>query len=80
VWQENEKIIDLFSEDVSVARLGKATVKWELTAEDLGGVDISPGQRRNYMVRINCGEVERKIIVSYYYSEFPLFPKPEPVR
>jgi len=80
VWQENEKVIDLFSQDISVARFDEVTVEWILARGDLGDTYPEANESINYTVRINRGDVERRIIVSYYYSEFPLFPKPEPVR
>ncbi len=80
VWQENEKVIDLFSHDISIARLDEATVEWTLSRDDLDATGLAADERREYTVRINRGDTERRIIVSYYYSEFPLFPKPEPVR
>lgn len=80
VWQENEKVVDLFSQDVSIARLDEATVEWMLLSDDLGDTGLAADERREYTVRINRGDVERRIIVSYYSPEAPLFPKPAPVR
>ena len=87
VWQENEKIIDLFSEDVSVARLDGTTVKWTLSSDELKDDVSVPGELSEYTVRINRGEVERRVVVSYYYpypypypEGVPPPPKPEPVR
>ena len=84
LWQENEKVIDLFSEDVSIARLDGATVKWTLSSDELKDDVSVPGERSEYTVRINLGEVERRVVVSYYYPypypEVPSPAKPEPVR
>lgn len=80
VWQENKKVVDLFSQDVSIARLDEATVEWTLLSDDLYDTDFEVNERRDYTVRINRGDVERRITVSYSSSEIPLFPKPAPVR
>jgi hypothetical protein len=80
VWQENEKVIDLFSQDVSIARLDEATVEWILVKDDLGDTDLETSERTQYTIRINRGDVERRIKVDYYSPEVPLFPKPVPVR
>jgi len=80
VWQENEKVLDLFSQDVSIDRLDDVTVEWILSRDDLDDTDFELNERREYTVRINREDVERRIIVSYYYSESPLIPKPVPVR
>lgn len=80
VWQENEKVVDLFSQDVSIARLDEATVEWTLLSDDLYDTDFEVSERREYTVRINRGDVERRIVVAYYSSEVPLLPKPAPVR
>jgi len=80
VWKEKEKIVDLFSQDVSIDQLDNVTVGWILSRDDLDDIDFEINERRNYTVRINRGDVERRIIVSYYYTEFPLIPKPVPVK
>ena len=68
VWQENEKLIDLFSEDKSIEPFEKVTVEWTLSTEDLG-VSFEPGGYAQYTVRIGYGEVERRVIVDFYYPE-----------
>ncbi len=76
VWQENEKVADLFSQDVSIARLDDATVEWTLAKEDIGYTDPTPNTRVNYTVKINRDDVEREIIVSFYNPEGIIVPKP----
>ena len=68
VWQENEKLIDLFSEDRSIESFDKVTVEWTLSTEDLD-VSFEPGGYAQYTVRISYGEVERRVIVDFYYPE-----------
>ncbi len=74
VWKENEKIDDLFSGDVSIGRFGKAVVEWPLSSEELPG--LIPGWPAQYTVKINLGDIERKIILDLNYPEAPLTPQP----
>jgi hypothetical protein len=75
VWKENEKVFDLFSGDVSIDRFGKEMVKWSLATEELPG--LTPGWPAQFTVKINRGDIERKIIIDLYYPEAPAVPKPE---
>jgi hypothetical protein len=75
VWQENEKVVDLFSGDVSIGRFGKEMVTWSLATEELPG--LTPGWPAQYTVKINRGDIERKIILELNYPEAPAVPKPE---
>lgn len=77
VWRENEKVLDLFSGNISASPFGKATVEWRLSSDDLG--ITAPTQ---YTVRINHGDIERRIIVDFYsLEESPYFiPKREVPR
>ena len=80
VWREDEKLIDLFSQDVSVRPFGETVVEWTLLSEDLGSAAPATGESREYTVRVNRGDVERRIIMSFYnpkespFSE-PVFPQ-----
>ncbi len=76
VWQESEKIADLFSGDVSIDRLEDTTVEWTLAKEDIGYSDPTPATSVNYTVKINRDDVERRIIVSLYNPEGIIVPKP----
>jgi len=71
VWQQNEKIIDLLSEDLSVDSFNEATVEWQLSTTALENTDFNgPTEQNQYTqctVRINHGETERRIIVEFYY-------------
>jgi len=78
VWQENEKVFDLFSEQKSMGPFDKATMEWTLSTEDLG--QPVPGTSSQYTVRITYGEVARKIVVDFYYpGEYPVPPEVVPV-
>jgi len=74
VWKENEKVDDLFSGDVSIGRFGKEVVEWSLATEELPG--LIPGWPAQYTVKINLGDIERKIILDLYYPEAPPTPQP----
>ena len=83
VWKSGVKIMQLLDEHVSVSPFEAVTVDWKLRTEDLGEVDLEAGQSREYTVLIDLGEIERKIIVSYYvpmpgYTEKGPMPIPAP--
>ena len=79
LWQENEKIIDLFSEDVSIARFDEIEMEWTLPSEHLPDADVRADGYEEYSVKIARGDVERRVIVNYYYGESvpPFKPMPE---
>ena len=79
LWQENEKIIDLFSEDVSIARLDEIEMEWTLLSENLPEAARADGSEE-YSVKISRGDVERRVIVNYYYYGEGVPPRPMPVR
>ena len=84
LWQENEKIIDLFSEDVSIARFDEIEMEWALLSESLPEYVRADGYEvysEEYSVKIARGDVERRVIVNYYYygEGVPPF-KPMPER
>ena len=86
VWKSGVKIIQLLDESVSVPPFKAVTLDWSLQIEDLENTGIVAGESGEYTVRIMLGELERKIVVSYYvpssgYPEkIPPQPVPEPVR
>ena len=63
VWQENERIFDLFSEEKSIKPFDQVTVDWVLDSERLKSLGFSEGQ---YTVRINRDGVERKVRVDLH--------------
>ena len=75
VWKENEKVLDLFSEEKSIEPFGKAMVEWTLSTQEL---DVSVDGRDQYTVKIEHGEVARSIVVDFYYPEEPVYPKAVP--
>lgn len=77
VWQENEKIMDLFSGDVSIPQMEDATVEWTLAKEDIGYNEPFPNTTVEFIVRINRDDVEREIIVTLYNPEEVIVPRPE---
>lgn len=67
VWRSGQKVIvPLDKTEVSVAPFKKAMVDWTLQFEDLGESSPVSGEYREYTVLIGRGEIERKIILSYY--------------
>lgn len=77
VWKSNEKVTDLFSQDISVSNFDKVTMDWTLSAQELEKAGLEIGQ---YTVRIKRGEVELGvgIVLGFYSSEEPGYPKPLP--
>ncbi len=66
VWKEDAKIIDLVAEDKALESFDEAKIEWTLTSQELekAGMGID-----NYTVKINRGDVERKIIVRFSSPE-----------
>lgn len=75
VWKENEKVLDLFSETKSIKPFGKVSAEWTLSTEELA--QPVAGTSNQYTVKISYGEVERNIVVDFYYSQQmePVYPK-----
>ena len=74
VWQQDEKILDLFSGDVSVGSFDTVGVEWTLSSEELESAGFGEYGRNQFTVIINRGDVERRIIVDFYYPEESLEP------
>ncbi|MBA7485983.1 hypothetical protein ES707_21535 [subsurface metagenome] len=79
VWKEDAKIIDIMDEDRSIEPFDEAKVDWTLASQELEKVGLGID---NYTVKINHGDVERKIIVRFYSLEESGSPKilPPPPR
>ena len=75
IWQENEKLIDLYSEDKSIGSFDEVAVEWTLVSEELEGTAPVAGETRQYTVIISHGDVERRIIVQFYHR-YPYEPIP----
>ena len=67
LWQENERLLDLLSKEQSIGSFDKVTMEWALPTEDLE--EPVRGTSEQYTVKITYGEMERKIIVDFYYPE-----------
>jgi len=76
LWKSGEEVVGLLDESISVASFGEATVDWTVRAEELEGAGFAVGE---YSVQIRHGEVERKIVLSYYYPN-EVRPPPAPRR
>ena len=74
LWQKGERIIDLFSQDVSVRPFDETSVEWKLSSDDLGVDGPTAEYSYVYTVVVNRGEVEREIIVDFYYPQEGVFP------
>lgn len=79
VWRGGQEVIVLLEKtEISVAPFKKAVVDWTLRPEGLGESSPVVGEYREYTVRIRLGEMERKIILSYY-PEAAVYPEKVPV-
>jgi hypothetical protein len=76
LWQENEKLLDLFSEQKTIEPFDKAVAEWTLSPDELEQPAV--GVSSQYTVKISYGEVERNIVVGYYYPEEPVYPQKVP--
>lgn len=79
VWKSGMQISELLNEAISIAAFDKATVEWILQTDDLEKDGFDVGE---YTVKIKHGEVERKIIVGFHYTDGdaypPVYPRKEP--
>lgn len=77
LWKENEKILDLFSEDKLIKSFDKAMVEWTLDSEEFQSFGFDVGE---YTVKIEREGVERRIIVAYHslspQQPYPVYPLP----
>jgi len=77
LWKENEKVLDLFSEDKLIKSFDKAIVEWTLDSEELQSRGFDVGV---YTVKIERKGVERWIIVAYRSLSsqqlYPVYPFP----
>ena len=79
IWDGQEKVRDLISQQISVAAFDKGQLEWVIDTTELLPESIPPEQRYEYTVIIKRGEIERKIIVYINYPAYPIKP-PVPVR
>ena len=82
VWKSNEKVIDLFSQNISISNFDKVTMNWTLSAQELEKAGLGVGE---YTVKIKRGDVEvgRGVVLGFYSPEEPGYPKgllPAPPR
>ena len=66
VWKENEKVLDLFSQDKLIIKpFDKAMVEWTLDSEELQSQGFYAGNNTEYTVKIERNGVEWRISVTY---------------
>jgi hypothetical protein len=75
LWQENEKLLDLFSEAKTIEPFDKAVAEWTLSTDELEPPLASTSA--DYTVKISWGEVERNIVVDFFYPEVEPSTPPE---
>ncbi len=67
LWQENEELLSLFSQEQSIGSFDKAIMEWTLSPEDLEPPMV--GTSAQYTVRITWGDIVRNIVVDFYYPQ-----------
>jgi len=66
VWKENEKVLDLFSQDkLIIMPFDKAMVEWTLDPEELQSQGFYTGDYTEYTVKVERNGVEWRISVTY---------------
>jgi len=75
LWQESQELSVLFSEEKAIRPFDSAVAEWTLSTGTLE--PPAAGTSGQYTVRLGYGEVERRIVVDFYY---PGEPKPVPTR
>jgi hypothetical protein len=75
VWQENNKVVDLFSGDKSIGPFDQTTVEWTLDSEHLQSLGFDHGE---YTIKIERKGTERKVILGYYLPAPPPYPTKVP--
>ena len=78
LWQSQEKVRDLTTQQISVGAFDKGQIEWTLDTTELLPGDSPPEQRYQYTIIIKRGELERRIIWSINPAPYPL--KAPPVR
>ncbi|MFC1993525.1 hypothetical protein ACFLV3_06980 [Chloroflexota bacterium] len=79
LWKSNEKVLDLFNQNVSIPSFDEVTLEWALPAEELENAGFRIGE---YTVKLKRGEVElgEGIILSFRSPEESVPKPPAPVR
>jgi hypothetical protein len=78
IWHSREKVLDLPSQQMTVAPFGRGVVEWVVDTAELKPEGLSPEQVYEYTVIIDRGEVERKVILNIRGTSYPIKP-PAPV-
>jgi len=77
LWKSNEKLKDLFSQDIQLANSDEITMEWTLSSQEMinAGLEVS-----QYTVKIRRGEVElgQGIVLRFYSPQEPGTIKPVP--
>ncbi|MFC1966111.1 hypothetical protein ACFLWI_04100 [Chloroflexota bacterium] len=80
VWHSQEKVLNLLSQQMSVAAFDDGQLEWTVDSAELLPSDLPPEQGYEFSVIIKRGAIERKIIV--YVNSYPgqIKPMPAPYR
>ncbi len=75
VWHSQEKVRDLVSQPISISAFDKGQLEWVVDNAELLPGDIPPEQSYNYTVRIEWGEIERRVVVYINPLNYPPTPR-----
>lgn len=70
VWKENEKVLELVSEEKIIEPFDKAVVEWTIDSKALPPYVLYAGQYAEYTVKMGYGGVERRIVINYRGSSY----------
>ncbi|MFC1897323.1 hypothetical protein ACFLX8_01945 [Chloroflexota bacterium] len=71
VWHNQEKVLNLISQPMSIAAFDKGQLEWVLDTAEFLPSDVPPEQSYEFTVIIKSGQIERNIIMyinPYAYS------------
>jgi len=78
VWRGGEQLKQLLQENVTIPSFDQTTLTWSTSDKDFGEAALKTGEYGEYTIRITFGDIERKIILSYY-PEAPGYPEKTPI-
>lgn len=67
IWKEGEKVKDLLTQNISVGAFDDIKMDWTLSTDDLAIIDPVTDYSYMYTVLVRRGDIERRVIVSFYY-------------
>jgi len=76
LWQSQNKLADLTSDELTIASFEAKTVEWSFDTAEFLPEEPVQGQAYNYTVKIMLGEVEHNILISINPVFYEIKPAP----